>query len=79
MPEKSSLHPFVIAVKAKSYLWCSCGLSQTQPFCDGSHGPTGKTPRVVQFSEDQTVAFCGCKATSHPPFCDGTHKFIKGN
>ena len=23
--------------KNRSYLWCSCGLSSKQPFCDGSH------------------------------------------
>ena len=21
----------------KTYAWCACGLSQKQPFCDGSH------------------------------------------
>ena len=23
--------------KGKTYYWCSCGLSKSQPFCDGSH------------------------------------------
>ena len=23
--------------KDKNYAWCSCGLSEKQPFCDGKH------------------------------------------
>ena len=34
-PQKS---PYKIKVeKGKTYFWCSCGSSQKQPFCDGSH------------------------------------------
>mgnify|MGYP000885729106 CR=1 FL=1 len=28
--------------KDKTYFWCACGLSQKQPFCDGSHKKDGK-------------------------------------
>ena len=24
-------------IRSKTYYWCSCGRSQKQPFCDGSH------------------------------------------
>jgi len=27
----------IIVEKGKTYFWCACGLSQKQPFCDGSH------------------------------------------
>jgi len=64
-----SYQPHICEVEAKSYAWCSCGESQKQPFCDGSHGSTGMFPKVVRFDEKKKVAFCMCKATSNPPFC----------
>ncbi|MDP2654094.1 MAG: CDGSH iron-sulfur domain-containing protein [Candidatus Omnitrophota bacterium] len=73
MPKYS---PLIMDVEAKSYSWCSCGLSQKQPFCDGTHGSTGLFPKVVRFEEKKKVAWCMCKATSTPPFCDGTHKTV---
>ena len=33
---------YVVEVQeGKKYFWCACGLSQKQPFCDGSHKSTG--------------------------------------
>ena len=33
--------PFPVQVEAgRSYWWCACGRSKTQPFCDGSHKGT---------------------------------------
>lgn len=67
--------PFKFDVEAgKKYFWCSCGESQNQPFCDGSHKGSDFTPIVVSYEEDQTLFLCGCKATSKAPLCDGTHK-----
>jgi len=61
-------------VKAgKRYLWCSCGRSKTQPFCDGSHVGTGFLPVAFKAERDEDVIFCGCKHTGTQPFCDGTH------
>ena len=38
-PQKS---PYKVKVeKGKTYFWCSCGESQKQPFCDGSHKREG--------------------------------------
>ena len=66
--------PFAVEVeKDKDYWWCACGLSQNQPFCDGSHKPTDITPVKYTATKSRTVFFCGCKATGKQPLCDGSH------
>jgi CDGSH-type Zn-finger protein/quercetin dioxygenase-like cupin family protein len=61
-------------VPGKSYLWCSCGCSESQPFCDGSHKGTGFEPvKYVAGEDDGEVLLCGCKHTRARPFCDGSH------
>ena len=38
-PQKS---PYKVKVeKGKIYSWCTCGLSNKQPFCDGAHKTGG--------------------------------------
>jgi CDGSH-type Zn-finger protein len=38
MPEIGGRRPIPIMLEAgKSYWWCACGRSKSQPFCDGSH------------------------------------------
>ena len=66
--------PYAVEVEeGKTYYWCSCGKSQTQPFCDGSHA--GTAFRAVAYTADKsgTAYFCGCKATQNKPLCDGSH------
>ena len=66
--------PYKVTVNAgKTYFWCACGRSKTQPFCDGSHKEFGIAPVSWKCEEDKEVWFCGCKATGTRPFCDGTH------
>jgi CDGSH-type Zn-finger protein len=36
-PEIPSKIPYVVDCKPGTYAWCSCGKSQKQPYCDGSH------------------------------------------
>jgi CDGSH-type Zn-finger protein/quercetin dioxygenase-like cupin family protein len=70
---------FYYEVKAgKRYLWCSCGRSKTQPFCDGSHQGTGFLPIAFKAERDEDVIFCGCKHTGTGPFCDGAHSNLPG-
>ena len=65
---------YYFEVKAgRRYLWCSCGRSASQPFCDGSHKGTEFLPVAFTAKADEDVIFCGCKHTSDRPFCDGTH------
>lgn len=74
LPKIAQKAPYVMNVKPGKYAWCACGLSNKQPFCDGSHKGTEFNPLITEITEEKTVAFCGCKRTSKPPFCDGTHK-----
>ncbi len=57
------------------YLWCACGRSRRQPFCDGSHAGTGLAPLpfTIKPGRVRTHWLCGCKHTKHPPFCDASH------
>ncbi len=66
--------PVAIDVETgKSYWWCSCGRSQSQPFCDGSHAGTGFTPVEYKAEQGGTVYFCGCKHSKNGVLCDGSH------
>ncbi len=60
--------------EGKTYYWCSCGLSQTQPFCDGAHRGGDFKPEVYSATETKTVYFCGCKHSNKKPLCDGSHR-----
>lgn len=58
----------------RTYDWCACGRSATQPFCDGAHRATDIRPVPYTAQHDGKAFFCGCKATQKEPLCDGTHK-----
>ena len=74
-PVSAQKSPYKVKVeKGKTYFWCACGLSQKQPFCDGSHKKEGKFKSLKYLAiESKEVFFCGCKMTSHQPLCDGSH------
>lgn len=60
--------------QGQNYWYCTCGYSNDQPFCNGSHNGTKHKPLKVTFDTDKKVSWCTCKATMTPPFCDGSHK-----
>ena len=74
-PLSAKKSPYKVKVeKGKTYFWCACGISQKQPFCDGSHKKERKFKSLKYLAEeDKEIYFCGCKMTKHPPFCDGSH------
>ncbi len=79
-PKSPQNAPYVLEMEAGSYIWCGCGLSKNQPFCDNAHKgtPYENSPNAAllfELEEDKKVALCGCKNTGNPPFCDGTHAF----
>jgi CDGSH iron-sulfur domain-containing protein 3 len=74
VPQKA---PYAVNVEAgKTYYWCSCGKSASQPFCDGKHKGSEFTPMAYDATRTGEVYFCGCKSAVNRPLCDGTHAKI---
>ena len=76
-PTIAAKQPAAIQLEAgKTYAWCACGLSKSQPFCDGSHKTTDFMPLVLKAEKSETAYLCQCKQSKKKPFCDGTHKSV---
>ncbi len=66
--------PISVELKAgESYLYCTCGRSSDQPFCDGSHRGSGFTPQSFSVDAAGEALLCRCKQTDDAPYCDGSH------
>ena len=63
----------ILLTKGENYLWCACGRSANQPFCDGSHHGTKIIPIKFTAKRSPEVKLCNCKKTAKGPFCDDTH------
>tara|TARA_B110000014_G_C20039189_1_gene540001 strand:+ start:875 stop:1111 length:237 start_codon:yes stop_codon:yes gene_type:complete len=75
-PKVAQKSPYVIDVKPGKYAWCACGLSNNQPYCDGSHKGTSFSPVIEEVNEEKKIAWCGCKYSKNGVYCDGSHNKI---
>lgn len=74
-PHIADTSPIEVNLTEGEEIWfCSCGKSENQPFCDGSHKGTGISPLAYIPKETGSAWFCQCKRSSTLPFCDGSHK-----
>ena len=75
LPLRAGNSPIAVELEqGKRYAWCTCGLSEKQPFCDGKHKGKGMSPIVFTAEKSEKKYLCNCKATKSSPFCDGSHK-----
>lgn len=76
-PAIAAREPVSVTVEdGKTYFWCACGLSKSQPFCDGSHKVTNLTPVPYTATKSGKLFFCQCKRTAKQPLCDGSHNTL---
>ncbi|HRP75541.1 MAG TPA: CDGSH iron-sulfur domain-containing protein [Rhodocyclaceae bacterium] len=77
IPDIAGKEPVAVELEAgKTYFWCACGRSATQPFCDGSHKGTAFEPLKFIAEKSGTAWLCACKRSADKPYCNGTHKSL---
>ena len=68
--------PYQEVLPAGTYLYCQCGNSKNQPFCNGFHNGTKIKPLKFEVESERKVSLCTCKLTKTPPYCDDSHLSI---
>ena len=69
--------PLKTTLEAGTYLYCQCGYSADQPWCNGSHHGSKFKPMVIEVEKARKASICTCKLTKTPPYCDNSHEEIK--
>jgi sterol desaturase/sphingolipid hydroxylase (fatty acid hydroxylase superfamily)/CDGSH-type Zn-finger protein len=69
----TSLKPEELVLQPGVYLFCQCGYSKNQPFCDGMHHGTKQLPLKFNINKEAAYKLCNCKLTKSAPFCDNSH------
>ncbi len=72
--EKTTINePAILTLKEGDYLYCGCGYSKNQPFCDGAHHGTKFQPVKFTIKKEREYKLCQCKGCAKAPFCDDSH------
>ena len=72
LPHSPQNRPYPVEVdQGRVYRWCSCGLSQSQPWCDDSHEGTSYEPITFEAPVNGIFYMCGCKKSDNKPYCFG--------
>jgi CDGSH-type Zn-finger protein len=67
--------PFKASLKEGiKYAYCTCGLSEKFPFCDGSHRGTECAPIKFTVKANTDAWLCRCGRSGRKPYCDGSHQ-----
>ncbi len=81
VPKIVQLSPARVEVaEGKTYFWCACGHTKTEPWCDGSHKLLS-TIRPVKWvaPKSGTASICACRHTKREGrvLCDGGHVHLR--
>ncbi len=66
-----------LVMEPGTYLYCTCGKTENQAFCDGSHKGTGFRPEKVVVEERQLVKWCMCRHSKKGYWCDNFHRELE--
>ena len=74
----TTLEPTTVELEpGKTYLFCQCGFSKNQPFCDGTHHGSKFKPKPFEVKRKTKARLCNCKHSKSSPFCDDSHLNFK--
>ena len=56
------------------FAYCTCGLSETMPYCNGTHRGTEFKPIKWTPATNEELWLCRCGKSKNKPHCDGSHQ-----